>query len=248
MKYSIITSTFNAEKLIARAADSIFGQSYPNFEWLVQDGGSTDNTLAILEKYTDHRLKVESRSDSGIYSAWNRGIARSGGDWAIFIGADDFLLHTDTLVKCHRHIRRMDKDIQFAYAATVRLRGKEIVEIENLSLYEVYLRFNHRLGFPMPSTFVRMPLLKAYPFEEKKYKIAADVDFVARFYTGKNIARIPVLAVGMEQGGASTTPANMCLVRDEMCRILCERYYPRAEEIMLNVINHYHDRDKNLED
>jgi glycosyltransferase involved in cell wall biosynthesis len=247
MKYSLITSSRNAEKFIERLAVSVLSQTYPDFEWLVQDGASTDRTLALLEKYPDRRIRIESRPDSGIYEAWNRAVARATGDWGLFLGADDFFLRPDVLVRCHRHIRKMEKTILFAYAATVRLRGDEIVEMNNYSLYEVYLRFNHRLGVPMPSTFVRMPLLKAHPFDQKKYKIAADVDFVARFYSGENIARIPVLAVGMEMGGTSTDSGNMCLVRDEMCRILLERMLPRAEEMMRNVINHYRDREKDLE-
>jgi glycosyltransferase involved in cell wall biosynthesis len=77
MKYSIITATYNAETFLERLLASILSQSYPNFEWVVQDGGSTDNTLNILKKYPDVRIKIQSEPDRGIYDAWNKAVARA---------------------------------------------------------------------------------------------------------------------------------------------------------------------------
>jgi len=250
VKYSIITACYNSEHCIERLLVSVLGQSYPNFEWIVQDGGSSDRTLELLRKYPDKRLLVQSEPDKGIYDAWNKAVARCTGDWAIFLGADDMFIDTHALAKCHRHLKRMDERIQFAYAAMMRGKELKIQEINNHSLFEVYHRFSNRLGPPMPSLFIRTALLQQThePFDYKRYKISADCDFVARHYTEDNIARIPVTAVYMELGGISTDPGNWCLMTEETCRILIERILPRSEAMMTACINHYFDRDTTLEE
>ena len=250
MKYTIITSVYNEKKYIERLLGSVLGQSYPNFEWLVQDGGSSDGTVEILKKYPDRRLLLQSEPDKGIYDAWNKGVARCTGEWAIFLGADDMFVENHVLAKCHRHLKRMDKSIQFAYAAMVRGKELEIKEVNNHSLFEVYHRFSNRLGPPMPSLFTRTSLLKQTPepFDYKRYRISADFDFVARNYTEDNIARIPVMAVYMELGGTSTDSGNWCIVVEESCRILKERILPKSKEMMMACINHYFERDVTLEE
>ena len=249
MKYSIITASYNGEQYIERLLASILGQSYPNFEWLVQDGGSSDRTVELLRKYSDPRIRLQTEPDKGIYDAWNKGVARCTGDWAIFLGADDMFVSEHVLAKCHRYLKQMSGNIQFAYAAMVRGKELEIREVNNLSLFEVYHRFSNRLGPPMPSMFIRTPLLKQTlePFDYKRYKICADFDFVAKNYTEDNIARIPVMAVYMELGGTSTHPENWPVVVEESCKVLSERIVPRAEEMMSACIKHYFNRDTTLE-
>ncbi|MDR3358583.1 MAG: glycosyltransferase [Desulfovibrio sp.] len=247
MKYSIITATYNSEAFLGRTLASILSQSYPNFEWVVQDGGSTDNTLNILRKYSDSRIKIHSEPDTGIYDAWNKAVARATGDWAIFLGGDDFFLHQDVLVKCHRHIRRLDKRILFAYGALIWLRGDNVERRQSYTLQELYTRFSYGVGFPFAATFIRLRLLRRYPFDAEHYKIAGDYDFVARFVTHDNVARIPVMAVGMEKGGVSSTPKYHCLMLNEVCRVMHERVLPRSSEFMLGCFENYWEQDDHLE-
>jgi glycosyltransferase involved in cell wall biosynthesis len=247
MKYSIITATYNAEKFLERALLSILGQSYPDFEWIIQDGASTDGTLEIVSRYRDSRIKLQSGPDAGIYDAWNKAVARATGDWALFLGADDFFLDKDALVKCHRHIRRLDKHILFAYGALIWAENGVTKREENYSLYELYPRFSRGMAFPMAATFIRVPLLRHHLFNAEKYKIAGDYDFVARFVRHDNIARIPVLAVCMEMGGMSSNPEFWCQMLDESCRVIYERILPRSEAFMLGCLNNYWERDKHLE-
>jgi len=248
MKYSIITAAYNAERIIERCLVSILSQTYPNFEWVVQDGASRDRTAEIIAKYPDARIKFASEPDCGIYDAWNKAIHRSSGDWAVFLGADDFFINKDVLVKCHRHIKRLENNILFAYAALMRLKGNEVIRIENYSLRDLYARFGKSMPFPMAATFVRMPLLKQYRFDHEKYKIAADFDFVARYALHNNIARIPVMAVGMEEGGVSSNDKTYCQMADEIARVLYEVVIPKAPEIMHGCFNHYWSRDTALEE
>jgi glycosyltransferase involved in cell wall biosynthesis len=246
-KYSIITSTYNAARFMERAIASILGQTYPDFEWIIQDGGSTDATLDILAKYPDRRISLCSEPDTGLYAAWNRGVARATGEWCIFLGADEMFVTEHSLDQCHNHLKRLGPETDFAYAAMVRGRDLRITEINNFALFDMYHRFSNRLGPPMPSMFIRTALLRRAPFDER-YKICGDFDFVARFYTGDNIARIPVVAIYMEQGGLSSNPARRDLMFAESRQILSERILPKAEEMMRAVIDHYYDRDDHLEE
>ncbi|MDR2055507.1 MAG: glycosyltransferase [Desulfovibrio sp.] len=245
--YSIITATYNAARFMERAIASILGQSYPHFEWIIQDGGSTDGTLDILARYPDRRISLGSEPDTGVFAAWNKGVARAAGEWCIFLGADDMFINEHSLAKCHYHLKRMGPETSFAYAAMVRGHNLRITETNNFALFDVYHRFSNRLGPPMPSLFIRTALLRQSPFDER-YKISADFDFVARYYTGDNIARIPVMAVYMEQGGLSSNPAQRDLMFAESRQILSERILPKAEAMMRACIDHYYDRDDHLEE
>lgn len=87
--FSIITVTLNAESTIAATIKSIASQSCTLFEWIVQDGGSTDGTLQMIEDAAIPGTKVVSERDGGLYDGMNRGLARASGDYVIFLNAGD---------------------------------------------------------------------------------------------------------------------------------------------------------------
>ncbi len=94
---SIIIVTFNAGKTLQRALNSIFQQSFEDFDIVVVDGNSSDDTLNILGKIGDSRLKWKSEPDEGIYDAMNKGIKKASGHWLYFLGADDQLKNDKVL-------------------------------------------------------------------------------------------------------------------------------------------------------
>jgi len=94
-KISVIIPSFNKAKYILETLDSIFLQTYRNFEVVVQDGGSSDGTLKILNDYSGRHpsnMKVESKNDDGQLDAINEGFAKAKGDIMTFINADDIYL------------------------------------------------------------------------------------------------------------------------------------------------------------
>ena len=88
MKLSVITICYN-EKNIRKTCESIVGQSWQDFEWIVVDGGSTDGTLDVLNEYRDRIDVLISEPDNGIYNAMNKGIARARGEWLNFMNGGD---------------------------------------------------------------------------------------------------------------------------------------------------------------
>lgn len=96
-KFSIITVTYNAGKVLERTIQSVVSQTYDNVEYLIIDGGSKDHTLTIAESYKAHIHYLISEPDKGLYDAMNKGILQATGDYVCFLNAGDKLHTTDTL-------------------------------------------------------------------------------------------------------------------------------------------------------
>ena len=86
---SIITSTYCAAACLPRVIESIRAQTFDDFEWIVIDGASTDDTVDILRQNEDVIDYWMRESDKGIYDAWNKGLPHVRGTWVLFLGADD---------------------------------------------------------------------------------------------------------------------------------------------------------------
>lgn len=84
---SVITATLNADKYLSQALDSIIQQTYQNFEILIVDGGSTDNTHQIVRSVS--RAKLFEQEGAGLFDAWNQGIRMAGGDYFAILDSDD---------------------------------------------------------------------------------------------------------------------------------------------------------------
>lgn len=104
MTYSIIIPTYNSAHVIKRCLDSIVSQSYTDYEVLVMDGDSRDDTVKIAKSFGDNRIKVYSEPDKGVYDAMNKGIDISLGNWVLFMGSDDYLIDKDVLEKVSKYL------------------------------------------------------------------------------------------------------------------------------------------------
>jgi glycosyltransferase involved in cell wall biosynthesis len=98
MKVSIVTVCFNAAAFLAQTIESVLAQDYPNLEYIVVDGGSTDDTLGILLKYAeDPRLQWRMEPDQGIADAMNKGVALASGQIVAHLNADDYYSHPQVI-------------------------------------------------------------------------------------------------------------------------------------------------------
>ena len=98
-KVSIITVCYNAGKTIEKTIKSVLAQNYPNIEYVIIDGLSKDDTLAVVQQYQSHIDKIVSEADKNTFDAMNKGIEHATGDFIWYIHADDQIFAPDTLSK-----------------------------------------------------------------------------------------------------------------------------------------------------
>ena len=91
--FSIITITYNASRWLEQTILGVLSQSYPNIEYIVIDGGSTDGTVDIIKQYASGISYWVSEPDKGIYDAMNKGLQKATGDYVWFINAGGFFIY-----------------------------------------------------------------------------------------------------------------------------------------------------------
>ncbi|MBU3549907.1 glycosyltransferase family 2 protein [Polynucleobacter sp. MWH-Berg-3C6] len=205
MKISVITACFNSEHTIAPTLQSVSSQSYQNYEHLIIDGNSSDQTIALIEKCKNPRIIFRSERDDGIYDALNKGIQYSTGDVIGFLHADDVFDSKDTLKKIAEVF--LDPQIDAVYGDLVYVRQDNINKIVRYWRAGGYSKLNISRGWmlPHPTFYVRRTLYKEYGGFNKNYRISADYDSILRFLTtgSFNAAYIPEVLVRMRLGGIS---------------------------------------------
>jgi glycosyltransferase involved in cell wall biosynthesis len=176
--FSIIIPTRNSGETIAACINSVLHQSFDNYELLMIDGGSTDNTLEIAASFNSSRLNVISGTDDGVYDAMNKGIKQAKGTWLYFLGSDDTLYCDIILMKISREIKNNPASkIVFGDVFT---SDDTIEKYTNYGFIELLDRcICHQAIFYHHTLFEN----KLYSLD---YKICADWDFNMQVFTYKN--------------------------------------------------------------
>lgn len=132
---SIIVPVYNAEKYIKHCIGSVVVQDYTNFELILIDDGSTDNSLNIINEFQyDNRVKIITISNAGVSNARNLGIFNSRGEYIMFIDSDDFI-ESNTLSSCIRSVLLEDTDLLFFGWNKVKgITKNKIIDLEKNSL------------------------------------------------------------------------------------------------------------------
>lgn len=121
MRVSIITSCYNREKTIRGSIESVLAQDYPDIEYIIVDGASTDGTVGVIrETIAGHEDKVKfiSEPDHGMYEAINKGIRMATGDVIGLCHSDDFIFAKDTVSHVVRKMEETQCDFLYADAST----------------------------------------------------------------------------------------------------------------------------------
>ena len=125
MKFSIITVTYNAAPYLERTVLSVLSQSYPDIEYLIIDGQSTDGTVDIIRQYESGIAYWVSEPDKGLYDAMNKGLRRATGDYVWFLNAGDTLPSADLVQTIAQKIARRKHlpDVIYGDTAIVNNEG-----------------------------------------------------------------------------------------------------------------------------
>ena len=182
---SVIVPVYNAEKTLRQCVDSILGQDYRDFELLLIDDGSKDDSLAICDEYArqDERVHVLHKANGGVSSARNIGLENAQGEWITFIDSDDYI--TDGFFD---GIAKPDNDLLIVPYIWSR-KGKNSLD-ERLSNYELIERGNikHFFNTYLTTAILRGPCAKYYKRElmegirfDESMKVAEDALFVHHY-------------------------------------------------------------------
>lgn len=178
-KFSIITVTFNAAKVLEDTIQSIVTQTYKNVEYIIIDGRSTDGTLGIINKYRNHIHTVISEPDQGLYDAMNKGIRLATGDYLCFLNAGDCLHEDDTLqLMTHSITGTALPDILYGETDIVDSEG-HFLHKRRLSAPETLTWKSFKKGMLVchQAFFVRRDLAEPYDLH---YRFSADFDWCIR--------------------------------------------------------------------
>lgn len=132
--FSIIIPCYNMGSLVVRAIESVLNQSFENFEIIVINDGSTDNTLEVLNKYAqqDSRIKIFSKQNGGYCSAINKGLDNVSGSYFLMLGADDYLCQ-DLLLNVYNEANKTLPDLIGFQTLVIKSDG--LVELDRHTCY-----------------------------------------------------------------------------------------------------------------
>ena len=172
MKLSIITINLNNITGLQKTFESIFEQLFPDFEYIVIDGGSTDGSKELIEKNEEKLSYWLSEKDSGVYHAMNKGIKKATGDYLLFLNSGDYLINKSILQE-----------------VSDKLDGKEIIYGDVFlimsdtkswtGVYPDKLSFQHFVdgSLPHPGSFIKRNLFDKVGYFDENIKIVADWKF-----------------------------------------------------------------------
>lgn len=203
IKISIITATFNSVAVIEKSILSVISQSFTNFEYIIIDGGSTDGTRQIIEKYKSHITYTISEKDKGIYDAWNKGLEKATGDWVMFIGADDFLV-PDALQSYASFINETDTKSVLYISSKVNLLSQSGEVTRTYGWPWKWDSFKRVNLIAHPGSLQSMKLFKDYGQYDISYKIVGDYELLLRPKEKLNALFLNKVTVDVTEGGASS--------------------------------------------
>lgn len=229
--FSIITCTYNAEKVLQRTLDSVLGQTYSHVEHIIVDGASSDATLRMAEAYRQksdaedwcHEVRIKSEPDKGLYDAMNKGLQRATGQYVLFLNAGDTFPSPDTLELVAESVGEGEEPPAVLYGDTDVvddaghfIRHRRLAAPRRLT----WRSFMRGMLVCHQAFYARADLAKATPYD-LRYRFSADVDWCIRIMRLARRQRLPMRNVGAVVvnflDGGLTTAHHQASLRERFC-------------------------------
>lgn len=209
MKISIITATYNSASTVHDTIESVLRQTHQDWELIIEDGISKDNTLAIVREYEPQskgRMRIFSERDEGLYDAMNKGIARATGDVIGILNSDDFYYDERVLEDINQAMENEALDCVYGDLKFVQSDNTErVVRIWKGSQHEkgAFLKGWHPAH---PTFYARRECFERLGAFKTSYAVSADFELMLRFIevAGLRNRYLPRYFVTMRLGGEST--------------------------------------------
>lgn len=179
--FSIILPIYNSEKYISNILNSIRKQTFKQFELIVIDNLSSDNSIQIINQFADQFcVKIISEKDAGIYDAMNKGVKNAHGDWLYFMGADDTLVNENVLMDVSKYL---NEEFDIVYGDSIWIPENYLEKGEWTSAKLIVQSINHQ------RIFYRRQLFEQFGDFNLRYRVAADHDLNIRFFCNPNVKK-----------------------------------------------------------
>lgn len=208
MKISVITATWNSGRTIEDTLKSVLCQTYWDYEYIIIDGGSEDNTLDIVHRYEplfEGRMNVYTGKDKGIYDAMNKGFRKANGEILMLINSDDLFARPDAIEMV---VKEFDNhpDADGVYADLNYVSREDINHV--VRVWKSGKQKSMRYGWlpAHPTFYVKREVYEKYGYFNLGYPLAADFELMLRFVERYKIRLyyLPECLVRMRLGGATS--------------------------------------------
>ena len=251
MKISLITITYNSAQTLKDTLTSVLEQGYTDIEYILVDGASKDDTVAIIKEFEpkfNGRMKWISEPDKGLYDAMDKGIRMATGDVIGILNSDDFFTSKEVLAKVAEAFEQ-DKQLDAVYGDVHFVNPDDLKKCVRYYSSKVFKKSLMRLGFmpAHPSFYLKKECFDKYGLYKTDYQIAADFEFLLRVIYKENVKTryLPIDMVTMRTGGASTSgiESHLKIMKEHLRAfrengiytnvvLLCLRYFYKIYEVI----------------
>ncbi|MEZ4858034.1 MAG: glycosyltransferase family 2 protein [Flavobacteriaceae bacterium] len=186
-KISVITPNYNQGAFLEQTLRSVLDQRYPNLEYIVIDGGSTDDSVTIIKEYQDRLQYWISEKDNGMYHALNKGFQKATGEIMCWINSDDVLCEGSLQFVAEIFTRHQEISWVQGYPSVIDEKGELLFQRDPVGTKAYFYRYQYRKDFSFiqqESTFWRRSLWEqAGEKLDTSFKLAADFELWLRFFT-----------------------------------------------------------------
>jgi len=220
---SIVTPSYNAARFLSESIESVLAQSYPRIEYVLMDGGSSDATPVVLDRYRDRVARVSSRADAGQAEAINTGIASTAGEIVAFLNADDRYLPNAVEQAVRAFEAHPDAGVVYGNAYHIDDRGATIGPYPTEDFDAA--RLKRACFICQPAAFVRRDAFEAAGGLNPQLHYALDYDLWMRLAAaGKRFVRIEPFLAESRVHPASKSAGNRSAFYREVHAVLKRRF------------------------
>jgi glycosyltransferase involved in cell wall biosynthesis len=218
---SIVTASLNSGRFLEATIQSVLAQDYPNIEYLVMDGGSTDETLEILKRY-EGRLGWVSQKDRGTADAVNQGFERTHGEIFAYLNADDLLEPGAVSAAVAALELSPDSDGVYGDAWWIDESGARIAKYPVRDFHP--RQFESDCFICQPASFLRRETFRKLGGLDPELKLTFDYEFWMRLSRVYRLRRIPVTLASSRMHAANKSLGSKKAVFEETFRVLRRHY------------------------
>jgi glycosyltransferase involved in cell wall biosynthesis len=239
--FSIITVSYNSDKTLERTIRSVLDQTHKNYEYILVDGGSSDNTNAIIEsyktKFTTNFVHI-SEPDNGIYDAMNKGIALAKGKVVGLLNSDDYYFN-NTLSTVFEIFKNTDKKSVISGELLFKsITGEQLLKTSEVRFKKIMKKYKN--GVRHPATFVPKVIYDELGLFNLNYKIASDAELIFRIYRAEfDFIFVNQPLVVMSDGGISNSKGifkQLILENHYLLKTYCPSFILRCYFMMLTIV------------